>query len=97
MMDLGLCSINTPRFIRNRDPIAAHSDHEYFSEVPDAVAAFTLALKDDVYATCTTSQNTHLDSYLWIVSSEGILLIEPAFYGESTLKVTSGETTIDVD
>lgn len=101
VMDLGIYPINTTRFILGRDPVAAqsmmHSDHEYFSDVPDEVAAFTVAFEDDVYATCTTSQNAHLNSYLRIVGSDGMLLIDPAFHGESSLEVTSGRTTIDID
>ncbi|UPM44193.1 D-xylose 1-dehydrogenase Gfo6 [Halocatena salina] len=101
VMDLGIYSVNTTRFVLGRDPIAVqsmmHSDHEFFSAVPDEVAAFTVAFEDDIYATCTASQNAHLNSYLRIVGSEGVIRIEPAFHGESSLDVTSGETTIDVD
>ncbi|MFC6906635.1 D-xylose 1-dehydrogenase Gfo6 [Halalkalicoccus tibetensis] len=101
VMDLGIYSINTTRFVLDRDPVAAqstmHSDHEYFSEVPDEVAAFTVALEDDVYATCTASQNAHMSSHLRITGSEGTILIEPAFHGESDLELTVGNTTVEVD
>lgn len=101
VMDLGIYSINTTRFVLDRDPVAAqstmHSDHEYFSEVPDEVAAFTVVLEGDVYATCTASQNAHMGSHLRITGSEGTILIEPAFHGESDLELTVGNTTVEVD
>lgn len=101
VMDLGIYSINTTRFVLDRDPVAAqstmHSDHEYFSEVPDEVAAFTVTLEGDVYATCTASQNAHQGSHLRITGSEGTISIEPAFHGESDLELTVGNTTVEVD
>ncbi|WP_122091236.1 D-xylose 1-dehydrogenase Gfo6 [Halalkalicoccus subterraneus] len=99
--DLGIYSINTTRFVLDRDPVAAqammHSDHEYFSEVPDEVAAFTVALEGDVYATCTASQNAQQGSHLRIVGTEGTILIEPAFHGESNLELVKGETSAVLD
>ncbi|GAB6878175.1 Gfo/Idh/MocA family oxidoreductase [Halorubrum gandharaense] len=99
--DLGIYPMNTTRFILDRDPIAVqsmmHSDHEYFSDVPDEVAAFTVEFAGGVYATCTASQNAALSSHLEIVGTEGSLRIEPAFHLESGLEITVGGTTIEVD
>ncbi|MCU4744666.1 D-xylose 1-dehydrogenase Gfo6 [Natronoglomus mannanivorans] len=101
VMDLGIYSINTTRFVLDRDPVAAqsmmHSDHEHFSDVPDEVAAFTVALEDEIYATCTASQHAHINSHLRIVGSDGVITIEPAFHTASGFEVTSAGTTIEVD
>ena len=101
VMDLGIYSINTTRFVLDRDPVAVQSmmrsDHEFFSDVPDEVAAFNVAFEGGVYAACTASQNATLDSHLRIVGSEGSLLIEPAFHTESGLRVTIDGATADID
>ena len=101
VMDLGIYSVNTTRFVLDRDPVAVQSmmtsDHESFSVVPDEVAAFTVAYEGDVYGSCTASQNAHQTSHLQVVGTEGMLLIEPAFHGESSLELRVGEETVDID
>ncbi|WP_114575904.1 D-xylose 1-dehydrogenase Gfo6 [Saliphagus sp. LR7] len=101
VMDLGIYSVNTARFVLDRDPVSAtatmRSNHDYFTEVPDEVAAFTVAYEDAVLASFTASQNADLGSHLRIVGSEGTLLIEPAFHGECTLELSVGETTVEID
>ena len=101
VMDLGVYSINTTRFVTDRDPVAAqsmmHSEHEVLRKVPDEVAAFSLRFEDDLLATCTASQNAALNSHLRVVGAEGSILIEPAFHMESSLRVTHGKNTFDVD
>lgn len=101
VMDLGIYPLNTTRFILDQDPIAATSmmraDHEYFSEVPDGVASFTVRFKDDVYANCTASQNAQETSHLRIVGTDGEIVIEPAFHMESSLQVTVDTATLDID
>ncbi|WP_248905586.1 D-xylose 1-dehydrogenase Gfo6 [Halocatena marina] len=101
VMDLGIYSVNTTRFILTADPIAVQSmmrsDHEYFTDVPDEVAAFSVAFEGGVYATCTASQNATLNSQLRIVGTEGSLLLEPAFHMSSSLCVTVGNATMDID
>ncbi|SDK55384.1 D-xylose 1-dehydrogenase Gfo6 [Natronorubrum texcoconense] len=99
--DLGIYPINTTRFVLDRDPIAAqsmmHSSHDYFEDVPDEVASFTIAFEDDVYATCTASQHSSMDSFLKIVGSEGTVTIDPAFHMASSLEVSIENTTVDVE
>ena len=101
VMDLGIYSVNTTRFVLDRDPVAVqsmmNSDHEAFSAVPDEVAAFTVAYEDDVYGTYTASQNAHQTSHLQVVGTEGIVTIEPAFHGESSLELRVGGETVDID
>ena len=99
--DLGIYPLNTTRFILDNDPAAVQSmmdsSHEYFEDVPDEVAAFTVTFDDGVVASCTASQHSKLDSFLRIVGSEGRIVIEPAFHTESSLRATLGETTVDVE
>ncbi|WP_247004267.1 D-xylose 1-dehydrogenase Gfo6 [Halosolutus gelatinilyticus] len=99
--DLGIYPINTTRFVLDRDPVAVqsmmNSSHDYFDDVPDEVAAFTVEFEGGVYASCTASQRSKLDSFLEIVGSEGTVAIEPAFHMESGLSASIGETTIDVE
>lgn len=101
VMDLGIYPLNTTRFILDRDPIGAkstmHADHEYFSEVPDEVASFTVRFEDDLYANCTASQNAQSTSHLRIIGTEGAILIEPAFHMECSLQVTVDTATLDID
>jgi predicted dehydrogenase len=101
VMDLGIYSLNTARFVTDRDPVAVqsmmHSDHEYFGDVPDEVAAFTVAYEDDVYATCTASQHATLNSHLRIVGTDGVVAIQPAFHGSSELRVSDEDATVDAE
>ncbi|GAB7018306.1 D-xylose 1-dehydrogenase Gfo6 [Halostagnicola bangensis] len=99
--DLGIYPLNTARFVLDRDPVAVqammNSSHEYFTDVPDEVATFNVTLEGGIYASCTASQRAQLDSFLRIVGTEGTLAIEPAFHMESSLSVTTGETTVHVE
>ncbi|MFB6140998.1 MAG: D-xylose 1-dehydrogenase Gfo6 [Halosimplex sp.] len=100
--DLGVYSINTSRFVLDRDPVAVTgatwSDHEAFDEVPDERAAFTVEFEDGVLASCTASQNSQYASSLRVVGTEGELLLEDAFLGgERVLTVTRGDITITTE
>ncbi|GAB3031825.1 D-xylose 1-dehydrogenase Gfo6 [Natronobiforma cellulositropha] len=101
VMDLGIYSLNTTRFVLEREPVAAqsmmHSTHEYFEDVPDEVAAFTVAFEGDVYATCTASQNAGMNSHLQILGTDGCLTIDPAFHMGSSLQVTVDGSTVDAE
>ncbi|WP_415381873.1 D-xylose 1-dehydrogenase Gfo6 [Halosimplex sp. TS25] len=100
--DLGVYSINTTRFVIDRDPVAVSgatwSDHEAFDDVPDERASFTVEFPDGVLASCTASQNAQEASSLRVVGTEGELLLEDAFLGgERKLTVTRGDTTITTE
>ncbi|OVE84685.1 D-xylose 1-dehydrogenase Gfo6 [Natronolimnobius baerhuensis] len=99
--DLGIYPLNTTRFILEREPVAVQammdSSHEYFEDVPDEVAAFTITLEGGVCVSCTASQHSQLDSFLRIVGTEGRITIEPAFHSESSLQLTRANTTVDID
>ena len=75
------------------------SDHDEFADVPDEYATFTLAFPDHTYAACTASQNAAHSSHLLVVGTEGTIRLDPAFFNRQSraLRVTSGETTLDVD
>ncbi|WP_123534303.1 D-xylose 1-dehydrogenase Gfo6 [Halosimplex salinum] len=100
--DLGVYSINTSRFVLDRDPVAVSgatwSEHDAFDEVPDERAAFTVEFEDGVLASCTASQNAQYASSLRVVGTKGELLLEDAFLGdERVLTVTRGDTTITTE
>lgn len=101
VMDLGIYSINTARFILDADPVAAqammHSDHPAFDAVPDEHAVFTLEFENGVYATCSASQNARFGSFIEVIGTDGRIRIEPAFQTESEFCLTIGEHTVDFD
>jgi len=97
VMDLGIYSINTARFLLDTDPrtVTAEMDssHPAFDEVPDEQARFSLTFEDGTYAVCTCSQNAEPGSFLEITGTEGRIRLDPAFHLETTLSVTvDGET-----
>lgn len=101
VMDLGVYSINTARFVLDDDPVAVqsamHSESEGFEDVPDEHAAFLLEFPDGVYAACTTSQHAHATSFLEITGTAGHLRIEPAFHMESGVELTLDDATVALD
>jgi len=82
--DIGLYPMNTARFLLDADPVAVSatmaSEHEAFADVPDEYASFTMHFPDDVFATCTASQNAAQSSHLKVVGTEGEVTVEPAFF-----------------
>jgi xylose dehydrogenase (NAD/NADP) len=101
VMDLGIYPVNTARFILERDPVSASarmsSHHEAFADVPDEYASYTLVLEDDLPLQCTTSQNAQQDTELKIVGTDGQIQIQPAFHGEATLRVRTGDLRAEVE
>jgi xylose dehydrogenase (NAD/NADP) len=101
VMDLGIYSINTTRYLLDRDPIAVqsrmHSGHEAFSDVPDERSGALLALEDDVTMVTLDSQHAHGDTQLKLTGTEGQIDIHPAFHGETTLELSRNDLTITVD
>lgn len=100
VMDLGIYSINTTRFLLRRDPVAVQSQmsstHEAFADVPDERAASLLVFEDDVGMVSTSSQHAHEETSLTITGTEGQIMFRPAFHGDCTLHVSRGEFTVDV-
>jgi len=101
VMDLGIYSINTTRFLLDSDPASVQatmrSTHDAFADVPDEHATFTLEFQDGVYASCAASQNAQAATFLDVTGTEGRIRIEPAFHMETDLQLTVDDTTIDVD
>jgi len=101
VMDLGIYSINTARYLLDRDPVAVQSQmsshHEAFADVPDERSAAILVLEDDVKMVTTDSQHAHEDTTLKITGTEGQIEFQPAFHGEVTLKLSRGDVTVTVD
>ncbi len=92
--DLGIYPINTSRFVLDRDPVAVQSTmdstHEYFEDVPDEVAAFTVSYEGGIYAACTASQHSQLESFLRIVGTEGRSRSSPPFTWRAASASVSG-------
>jgi xylose dehydrogenase (NAD/NADP) len=101
VMDLGIYSINTARYLLDRDPVAVQSQmsshHEAFSGVPDERSGALLALEDDIKMVTTDSQRAHEDTQLKITGTEGQIYIHPAFHGECRLHLSRGDLTVTVE
>ncbi|MDR9431982.1 MAG: D-xylose 1-dehydrogenase Gfo6 [Natronomonas sp.] len=101
VMDLGIYSINTARYLLDRDPVAVQSQmsshHEAFADVPDERSAAILVLEDDVKMVTTDSQHAQKDTELKITGTEGQIEFQPAFHGEVTLRLSRGDVTVTVD
>ena len=101
VMDLGIYSINTTRFLLEREPevvqsqMSSHSDG--FEDVPDERSGTLLALEDGVKMVTTDSQNAHRDTQLKITGTDGQLELRPAFHGEAKLHLSRNETTVTVE
>ncbi|MFC4551123.1 MULTISPECIES: D-xylose 1-dehydrogenase Gfo6 [Halorussus] len=87
VMDLGIYPLNTARFVLDADPTSAtaqmHSENRAFGDVPDQHATFTVEFDDGTYAACTASQHSHLSGHFRVVGTDGELILEPAFLGQT--------------
>ena len=101
VMDLGIYTLNTARFVLDAEPVRAQamadSSHEAFEDVPDQRASFSVELDDGTPLTGTTSQHAHSDSLLRIVGTEGTVVLDPAFHMNAVLHVDhpGGSVTVD--
>ncbi|RJT07181.1 D-xylose 1-dehydrogenase Gfo6 [Halococcus sp. IIIV-5B] len=100
VMDLGIYSINTARYLLDRDPVAVQSmmatEHEAFEGLEDERASFMLDF-DGVEMVSTATQNGQEDSQLTITGTEGQVEIRPAFPGTCRLHVRRGDQSLDFD
>jgi len=100
-MDLGVYSINTARFLLDRDPVAVQSrmtsEHEAFADLDDQYVSSVFALEDDVHMVTTASQHAKDETHLKIVGTEGKVELSPAFHGECTLHVARGDVTVTIE
>jgi len=100
-MDLGIYSINTARFLLDRDPVAVQSrmtsEHEAFAGLPDQCVSSVFALEDDVQMVTTATQHATEDTHLKVVGTEGAVELSPAFHGQCTLHVARGNVEATVD
>lgn len=100
VMDLGIYSLNTARFLLERDPVwvAANmsSLQAAFADVPDERASAILTLEDNIHMVTTSSQNAQSHSALTIVGTDGMIKLAPAFHGEVTLHVTIDDVSTTV-
>ncbi|WP_224270906.1 D-xylose 1-dehydrogenase Gfo6 [Haloprofundus salinisoli] len=100
VMDLGIYSINTARYLLRRDPVTVEarmsSPHEAFDAVPDERSSFLAVLEGDVQMVSTASQRAHADTQLKITGTDGQLELRPAFHGQCTLYASKGDVTAEV-
>ncbi|MFC6615698.1 D-xylose 1-dehydrogenase Gfo6 [Halopenitus salinus] len=100
VMDLGIYSINTTRYLLDRDPVSVQanmaSNHPAFEGLDDERSAFIMAFEDDVQFVSTASQNAHQDTQLKITGTDGQIELRPAFHGEAALHVAAGDLELDV-
>lgn len=101
VMDLGIYSINTTRFLLDADPVAVQAtmdaSSEGFEAVPDETAASLVEFDDGSTGSFTASQNAHANSFLEVTGTEGRLRIEPAFHLESQLELTVDGRSVDLE
>jgi len=101
VMDLGIYSINTTRYLLDREPVAVQSrmssHHEAFADVPDERSGTLIALEGGVKMVTTESQNAHENTQLKITGTEGTIDLRPAFHGECHLHLSRGELTVSVN
>ncbi|ELZ15469.1 oxidoreductase domain protein [Haloterrigena salina JCM 13891] len=101
VMDLGIYSINTTRFLLRRDPVSVQSqmvsNHEAFDDVPDERSSSLFVFEDDVQMISTSSQHAHEDTHLKITGTEGQIDLRPAFHGECSLHLSRGDVSVTID
>lgn len=101
VMDLGIYSINTTRYLLRRDPIAVEAQmtsvNDPFDNVPDERSAFHLALEDDIQMVSTASQNAHADTQLKLTGTDGQIELKPAFHGKCSLHLSRNDITVKVE
>ncbi|NHN60726.1 MULTISPECIES: D-xylose 1-dehydrogenase Gfo6 [Halorussus] len=92
VMDLGIYPLNTARFVLDADPTSVtaqmHSEDEAFRKVPDQHATFTIQFDDGTYAACTASQHAHLSGHFRVVGTDGELVLQPSFLGQTPQTLT---------
>lgn len=91
LIDIGLYSLNTTRFLLDDDPISVYgstnSQHELFRDV-DERATFQLEFPKGVTAACSASHNGYESSFLSVVGTDGEVKIEPAFFPWTDRRLT---------
>ncbi|WP_129115327.1 D-xylose 1-dehydrogenase Gfo6 [Halegenticoccus tardaugens] len=100
VMDLGIYSINTTRFLLRREPVAVfsrmESRHEAFADVPDEQAASILRFENGIQMVSTSSQHAQQDTQLKLTGTEGQIELRPAFHGKCTLYLSRGDVSVRV-
>ena len=101
VMDLGIYSINTTRYLLDRDSIVPQSmmasEHDTFESVQNERASFLLDFGDGVQMASTASQRGYENTQLTVTGTEGQIELRPAFHGECRLRVQRGTLTADID
>jgi len=95
IMDLGVYTINTARFLLDADPIAVSAvtlaDTPGFEAVPDDRAAAILSFPDGVQLVANTTQRGQHGSGMKIIGTQGSLDLQGIFRGQCSLTVAAGD------
>jgi len=101
VMDLGIYSLNTARFLLRREPVAVqsrmHSRGEAFADVPDERSSSLLVFEDGVNMVSTCSQNAVQDTQLKLTGTEGQVQLRPAFHGTCSLHLSRNDLSVSVE
>lgn len=100
VMDLGIYSINTARYLLDREPISVQSQMrsvgDAFERVPDERSGALLMFDGDIPMVTTDSQNAHEDTQLKITGTDGLIELRPAFHGETSLTLSRNDLSVRV-
>jgi xylose dehydrogenase (NAD/NADP) len=101
VMDLGIYSFNTARYLLRREPIEVRSlmsSHaEAFADVPDERSSSLVRFEDDVQMVSSASQNAYEDTQLKLTGTDGQIELRPAFHGEATLHLSKHDLSVTVE
>jgi xylose dehydrogenase (NAD/NADP) len=99
LADLGLYPLNTSRFLLDADPetvtAQVENRHEAFAGVDETIA-FTVSYDDGTLGAYAASQNASLGSHLHVTGTEGRVRLEPTFFGEVEVTVTTDDGTVSL-
>ncbi|ERG95369.1 Gfo/Idh/MocA family protein [Haloquadratum walsbyi] len=95
IMDLGVYTVNTARFLLNANPITVSAvtiaDTPGFEAVPDDRASAILSFPDGVQLIANTTQRGQHGSGIKIIGTQGSIELRGVFRGQCSLTVAAGD------
>ncbi|WP_158855114.1 D-xylose 1-dehydrogenase Gfo6 [Halorhabdus sp. CUG00001] len=83
MMDIGIYPLNTTRFLLSADPVRVSAStaavHDAFDAVEEQVAV-RATFEGEVPVVFTASHAAYHDSFLRVTGTEGVIVLDPAFF-----------------
>ncbi|WP_181686418.1 D-xylose 1-dehydrogenase Gfo6 [Halorhabdus salina] len=102
MMDIGIYPLNTTRFVLGADPVQVSASttavHEEFDAVEEQVAV-RATYEGGVPVLFTASHDAYHDSFLRVTGTEGVIVLDPAFFEreDRDMAIRIDGERIDVD